>query len=166
MKLSLFSTMLATIFLLSSPNTAKAHFESEMWAQTFFSDIDKSLPAYNGAPPAGRRLVVDRFLRSMSRLSIYALYCDYGNKKGWSTLVSKQRNQMTKLDDEAAKIFGSEEAAYNRFEGYRNQDSALFTSVPDREKTCRDAQTIFLTNVKLTPAQMETYLSKPAYGEL
>ncbi|MGE3759623.1 MAG: hypothetical protein AB7H97_17790, partial [Pseudobdellovibrionaceae bacterium] len=108
----------------------------------------------------------ERFFRISARTSVYALYCDWGNKKGWSTLVSRQRNKMTSLDREAKRIYGSEQAAFNRFERYRNEESSRFVSIPDREKTCRDGESPFLTLVKLSQSEMDRYVSRPAFGQL
>lgn len=158
----LFASVLMISFCFTSTVQADGFFDPH-----FFAHMDEAHPKDSaGKAPTGRKLVVERFFRLMSRTSIYALYCDYGNKKGWSTMVSRQRNRMTALDSEAARIFGGQEKAFNRFERYRNEESSRFVSVADRDKTCADAQSSFMSYVKLSPQEMEKTLKTPSFGDL
>lgn len=129
----------------------------------FFAGIDRSI---SQSRAGGQGLMYERYYRLMTRLSVYALYCDYQNAGGTSTLVSQQFRQMNGLNAEATRYFGGDRTAYNKFEAYRNEESARMSSVPNRPKTCRKAAKSFNKFIRFSESQLRSFLSGARYGSI
>lgn len=131
-------------------------FEADFQDPTFFDELDRKISSTS----TGRRLVVERYYRLLARLSVFALYCDEGNKRGLSTNVSRFRERTTALFKEGEKIFGGAKNAYNKFERQRNEESLRFVR-SDQELTCSAGVSAFGVHVARSRSRTDTFLSVP-----
>lgn len=132
--------------------------------KTFFSDLDSAIQSQGVRAPGKKRLIVERYLRLLARLDIIGLYCDEKNRMGYSTRVAVLQRGSVRLERWAEEIFGGI-GAYNRFERYRNQESARYVR-GERMSTCRLSEEQFHFFTEMSPKELRMYLSGPSFGSL
>lgn len=131
--------------------------------KTFFSEIDKTIQVTNRK--IGPRIKADRYFRLMARINVWALYCDPGNKIGYSTRASVLQRSCTKLERLAERVFGGEVPAYNRFERYRNEESLRFIR-SDRQEVCYGSYPAFMNFTDMKSSGIEAYVSREPFGSI
>ena len=131
---------------------------------TFFSNLDSTIQSKTGNDMSKKELVVERYLRLLARLDIVGLYCDHGNRMGYSTRVAVLQRSSVRLEKWTEEIFGSR-GAYNRFEKYRGQESLRYVQ-GDRMRTCELSDTQFRFFTGMAPKDFRIYLSGPSFGLL
>lgn len=161
-KKTILPTLLITLCAsaaISLPGSAHA------WGQkkTFFSDVDKTIRPRD--PKVGPRIIADRYFRLMARINVWALYCDPGNKMGYSTRASHLQRSAVRLEKLATRVFGGDVPAYNRFERYRNEESLRFIR-SDRNVTCPGSEPAFLEFTDMKPTDLEGYVSQEPFGSI
>ena len=129
----------------------------------FFEGIDASLES--GPTSSVRRLTVERYYRLMARISVFALYCDPGNRQGYSTRFSRIWQASDRMQSEAARVLGGQVAAYDLFEGLRNEES-LRMARADVPTVCASDNETFANWVSLSAAQIENHCRVTARGEM
>lgn len=127
----------------------------------YFSNVDKAI----AASAKGDRFVTERFYIVMSRISVFALICDFKNEKGWSAQVSKLWNSSTELQALAEKVYGGEKQAYNRFEKQRNIESKRL-SFNSGANACALGESAFHDYAGLTAAQLSNTVHNSPRGTL
>jgi hypothetical protein len=132
--------------------------------KTFFSNLDSAIQRQPSSPLNKKNLVAERYLRMIARLGIFGLYCDEGNKIGYSTRVAVLQRGSTQLEKLAEAVFGST-GAYNKFEEYRSQESLRYVR-SDRVRTCELSEAQFHFFTDMTPKEFRIYLSGPPFGSL
>jgi len=130
----------------------------------FFSNLDSKIQSQRGNIQGKKKLIVERYLRLIAQLSIFGLYCDPGNRMGYSTRVSVLHRGSVRLEKWAEEIFGSI-GAYNRFEKYRSQESLRYVQ-SERVRTCELSEAQFLFFTGMPPKDFRIYLSGPPFGSL
>lgn len=132
--------------------------------KVFFANLDSTIQNQRETVPVNKKLIVERYLRLLARLSIFGLYCDHNNKIGYSTRVSVLQKGSVRLEKWTEEIFGMK-GAYNKFEKYRSQESLRYVQ-SSRARTCEisEAQFLFITN--MPPKDFRIYLSSPPFGSL
>lgn len=130
---------------------------------TFFSNLDATIKV--SGKKVTSRIVADRYFRLMARINIYGLYCDPGNKLGYSTRASILQRNAVQLERLATRVFGGEVAAYNRFERYRNEESLRFVR-SDRNQVCSGSNEEFFAFTDLKPKQLEGFVNQAPFGAL
>jgi hypothetical protein len=130
--------------------------------KTFFYSLDSTIQSKTGKDLSKKELIVERYLRLLARLDIVGLYCDQGNRMGYSTRVAALQRGSVRLEKWTEEIFGKI-GAYNRFEKYRSQESLRYVQ-SDRIRTCAlsDAQFHFFTS--MAPKDFRIYLSGAPFG--
>ena len=131
---------------------------------TFFSNLDSTIQSKSGKDPSKKELIVERYLRLLARLDIVGLYCDHGNRMGYSTRVAVLQRGSVRLEKWTVEMFGSR-GAYNRFEKYRGQESLRYVQ-GDRMRTCELSDTQFRFFTDMAPKDFRIYLSGPSFGLL
>lgn len=138
----LLPTALVCVFcLLSSASDASVR-------ATYFSDLQTSK---DFARLTASQKPMDRYLRLMAKLSVYAIYCDLRNEAGYNTYVSKLRKRCSGIDQSADRAFG-QTAAYNRFERARNDESLIFSR--DSQNLCNANFSEFSKLVQMNATQI------------
>lgn len=152
--------LLILLIIIAPMKFASAAVEEKI----FFSNLDSTIQIQRADNPDNKKLIVERYLRLLARLSIFGLYCDHKNKIGYSTRVSVLQRGSVRLEKWTEEIFGNI-GAYNRFEKYRSQESLRYVQ-SERTRTCQlgEPQFLFLTN--MPPKDFRIYLSGPPFGSL
>lgn len=132
--------------------------------KTFFSDLDSAIQSQRVNASDKKKLIVERYLRLLARLDIIGFYCDEKNRMGYSTRVAALQRGSIRLEKWAKEIFGSM-GAYNRFEKYRNQESARYVK-GERVRTCELSEAEFLFFTSMHPKEFRVYLSATPFGSL
>jgi hypothetical protein len=132
--------------------------------QTFFSNLDSTIQSKAEKNLSKKELIVERYLRLLARIDIIGLYCDQGNRMGYSTRVAVLQRGSVRLEKWTEEIFGSR-GAYNRFEKYRSQESLRYVQ-GDRMRTCELSDTQFHFFTDMAPKDFRIYLSGPPFGLL
>jgi hypothetical protein len=132
--------------------------------KVFFSSLDSTIQSQGEAIPSKKKLIVERYLRLLARLSIFGLYCDHNNRMGYSTRVSVLQRGSVRLEKWTEEIFGNV-GAYNRFEKYRSQESLRYVQ-SERTHTCNISEEQFLFFTDMAPKDFRIYLSSPPFGSL
>jgi hypothetical protein len=132
--------------------------------QTFFTSLDSTIQNKAGKNLSKKEMIVERYLRLLARLDIVGLYCDQGNRMGYSTRVAVLQRGSVRLEKWTQEIFGSI-GAYNRFEKYRSQESLRYVQ-SDRVRTCKLSETQFHFFTKMAPKDFRIYLSGRPFGSL
>ena len=165
-----------TLFILSTARTALALPESTeavtdqmspsvsiaLSETTYFDQIDATIKLAKNA--SLQRLVAERFVRMSARISVYSLYCDLENKRGYNVAYSKFRNRMTQLNQLSENAFGGQVALYNAFEDARNEESLTFVKATDPDQICASSLARYKALVQSAPAVFQKSLSTPAFG--
>lgn len=132
--------------------------------KTFFAELDSTIQNQPSRALSKKELIVERYLRMLARLTIFGLYCDEGNKIGYSTRVSVLQRASVRLEKWSKEVLGSK-GAYNRFEKYRNQESLRYVQ-GDRVRTCELGSPQFHFFTTMNPKDFRLYLSNPPLGSL
>jgi hypothetical protein len=130
----------------------------------FFSNLDSTIQSQRGNTPLKKKLIVERYLRLLARLSIFGFYCDHNNRMGYSTRVSVLQRGSVRLEKWTEEIFGRI-GAYNKFEKYRSQESLRYVQ-SERVRTCELSEAQFLFFTGMPPKDFRIYLSGPPFGSL
>lgn len=130
--------------------------------KTFFSSLDSTIPRQRGNALSEKKLIVERYIRLLARLSIFGLYCDDDNRMGYSTRVAVLQRGSIRLEKWTEEIFGSK-GTYNKLEKYRTEESLRYV-LGERMRTCNlgEAQFLFLTD--MSPKDFRIYLSDLPFG--
>jgi hypothetical protein len=131
---------------------------------SYFAGVDATLASAASASSA-RGLTVHRYYRLMARLSVFALYCDPGNRKGYATRFSRVWQASGRMQAEATRILGGQVAAYNIFEDMRNEESLRLARASLAELCAQDDAT-FKQWVSATAAQIENQCRVTPRGDM
>jgi len=133
----------------------------------FFSGIDASLdsPGDSSFGSSARRLTVVRYYRLMARVSVFALYCDPGNRRGYATQFSRVWQASGRMQAEATRVLGGQVAAYNVFEDMRNEESLRLARANLRVVCAQDDQ-VFKQWVGSTAARIENHCRVTPRGQM
>ena len=132
--------------------------------KTFFSGLDSAIQSKAENNLNKKELIVERYLRLVARLDIIGLYCDQGNRMGYSTRVAVLQRGSVRLEKWTEEIFGRI-GAYNRFEKYRSQESLRYVQ-GDRVRICELSESQFHFLTGMAPKDFRIYLSGPPFGSL
>ena len=132
--------------------------------KTFFSNLDSTIQGQSESVSNKKGLIVDRYLRLLARLDIFGLYCDDGNRMGYSTRVAALQRNSKRLEKWTKELLGGK-GAYNRFEKYRGQESLRYVR-SDRARTCELSKVQFHVLTDMPPKDFLAYLSSPPFGSL
>lgn len=135
-------------------------------AVDFIAGYDSAITLKNDKAPTGRALVIDRYYAMLSRASIFALYCDWGNKRGESTAIRTLTQRALRFEKEATKMLGGLKYVDIMYDSKRNIESARFTANVDRAAVCAVTQATFDYYKVKTADQLENLFLTTPFGQL
>ena len=129
---------------------------------TYFDNLDATISA--SQKKTARRVTAARFVRLSARLSVYSLYCDLQNTRGYNQAYSNFVHANTQLATLTDAALGGSIASYNAFENARNEESLKFVQLEDPDQVCGQSHTQYEAYLNATPAKLTSDLSTAAFG--
>lgn len=127
----------------------------------FMAGVDRQIDTES---VSRERLVAERYYRLMSRLSVYALYCDFKNELGYSQSFHELWVRTAELQTFAEKEFGGLKKAYNRFEKLRNEESLRY--IQTGTAYCAPSYPAFKSYVAMSGKALKKKLADSPAGDL